>query len=203
MRAHGIALSARQIHRHLRGIRSGYRHTSPTVKHRRDPTKAARSAKTLSRLADRVEACLVELYYLDECGFAPSLPTGYSWCLPGQQKRVKYEYPQGRRVNVLAGYRPHGDAPRLTAEAFERTPNSDDLLAYLRGPPAADVPRVVLDDAGIHVSKTVKGQRTKLAREGIYLYFLPAYSPELNRIEPKFKRVKYHDIAVRSHKTKA
>jgi transposase len=145
------------------------------------------------------------LFYLDESGFAPSLPTGYSWCLPGQRKRVKYEYPQGRRVNALATYEPFVPVPQLDAVPFERTLTSDDLLAYLRGRlPAADVPRVVvLDNAGIHTSKVVKAARPGLAKQGIYLYYLPAYSPELNRIEPVFKQVKHHDMPVRSHTSKA
>ena len=54
-------------------------------------------------------------------------------------------------------------------------------FAYLRERlPAAPVPRVVvLDNAGIHTSKAVKAARPSLARLGIYLYYLPAYSPEL------------------------
>ncbi len=42
-----------------------------------------------------------------------------------------------------------------------------------------------------------------LAKLGVYLYYLPAYSPELNRIEPVFKQVKHHDIPVRSYTSKA
>jgi len=118
---------------------------------------------------------------------------------------VAYEYPQGRRVNALATYEPFGPAPRLDAVPFERTLTSEDLLAYLRERlPAADVPRVVvLDNAGIHTSKVVKAARPGLAARGIYLYYLPAYSPELNRIEPVFKQVKHHDIPVRSYTSKA
>jgi putative transposase len=118
---------------------------------------------------------------------------------------VRYEYPQGRRVNALASYEPFAPAPWLGTAAFERTLTSDDLLAYLRERlPAADVPRVVvLDNAGIHTSKVVKAARPGLARLGIYLYYLPAYSPELNRIEPVFKQVKHHDIPVRSFTSKA
>ena len=145
----------------------------------------------------------MRLFYLDESGFSPSLPTGYSWCLPKQRKRVRHEYPQGRRVNALATYEP--SARCLDAVPFERTLTSDDLLAYLRDRlPAACVPRVVvLDNAGIHTSKAVKAARPGLARLGIYLYYLPAYSPELNRIEPVFKQVKHHDIPTRSHTSKA
>jgi transposase len=107
-------------------------------------------------------------------------------------------------VNALATYEPFGPAPRLDAVPFERTLTSDDLLAYLRALPAADVPRVVvLDNAGIHTSKVVKAARPGLAKVGIYLYYLPAYSPELNRIEPVFKQVKHHDIPVRSYTSKA
>jgi transposase len=141
----------------------------------------------------------VKLYYLDECGFSPSLPTGYTWCLPGQRKRVEYEYPQGRRVNALATYDP--SARTLDAIPFERTLTSDHLLAYLRDRlPAAGVPRVVvLDNAGIHTSRVVKAARPALAKLGIYLYYLPACSPELNRIEPVFEQVKHHDITTRSY----
>jgi transposase len=117
---------------------------------------------------------------------------------------VKYEYPQGRRVNALASYDPSGPGPWLHAKTFERTLTSDDLLDYLRSLPAASVPRVVvLDNAGIHTSKAIKAARRGLARSGIYLYYLPAYSPELNRIEPVFKQIKHHDIPTRSHTSKA
>jgi transposase len=117
---------------------------------------------------------------------------------------VPYEYPQGRRVNVLAGYEPLGPAPRLDSLAFERTLTSDDVLAYLRALPAAGVPRVVvLDNASIHTSKAFKAQRQALADEGVYLYYLPPYSPKLNRIEPVFKVVKHYEMPTRSHATRA
>jgi transposase len=142
------------------------------------------------------------LIYLDESGFSPSLPTGCSWCRPKQRKRVKYEHPRGRRVNALATYEP--SARRLDAVPFERTLTSDDLLRYLRDRlPPAEVPRVVVrDDAGIHTSKVVKAARPGSAKVGIYLYYLPPYSPELNRIEPVFKQVKLHEMPTRSFTTR-
>ena len=118
---------------------------------------------------------------------------------------MQYEYPQGRRVNALAAYAPYGPAPWLDALPFERTLTSDDLLAYLRERlPAAGVPRVVvLDNASLHVSKVAKAARPGLAALGIYLYYLPAYSPELNEIEAVFKQVKHHEIPQRSYTSKA
>jgi putative transposase len=202
--AHGVFLSARQVRRYLRDLRAGYRRTASTLKHKQDAAKVARATGVLANLKARAVRGALELYYLDECGFAPSLPTSYSWCLKGQRKRVPYEYPQGRRVNVLAAYRPYALEPWLGAQAFDRTLTSDDLLAFLRALPQADVPRVVvLDNGSMHVSKVVKAQRRALARLGIYLYYLPAYSPELNEIEPVFHQVKHREIPKRSHKSKA
>ncbi len=62
---------------------------------------------------------------------------------------------------------------------------------------------VVLDNAGIHTSRAVKAARAGLARQRIYLYYVPAYSPELNRIEAVFKQVKHHEMPVRSYTSKA
>jgi putative transposase len=203
LRPDGIALSGRQVRRYLRRLNAGYRRTASTLDHKQDPAKVERAKQVLSHLKDKAQADQLDLYYLDESGFAPSLPTGYSWALPGERKRVPYEYPQGRRVNVLASYAPYGPTPWLDALPFERTLTSDDLLAYLKGLPAATVPRVVvLDNASMHTSKVFKAQRRALSRQGIYLYYLPPYSPELKEIEAVFKQIKHHEISRRSHTTK-
>lgn len=201
---HDVRLGPRQVRRYLRLLKAGYRRTASTLEHKQDPTKVTRAEGVLAGLAAKAAAGRLRLFYLDESGFSPSLPTGYSWCLPGQRKRVRYEYPQGRRVNALAAYEPLGPAPWLDAVPFERTLTSDDLLAYLRSLPPAAVPRVVvLDNASLHVSKVTKAARPGLARVGIFLYYLPPYSPELNRIEAVFKQVKHHEMPTRSHTSKA
>jgi putative transposase len=104
----------------------------------------------------------------------------------------------------VAAYEPFAPAPWLDAVPFERTLTSDDLLTYLRSLPPAAVPRVVvLDNASLHVSKVTKAARPGLAKAGIFLYYLPPYSPELNRIEAVFKQVKHHEMPTRSHTSKA
>jgi putative transposase len=203
LRADGLAIGPRQVRRYLKRMKAGYRRTASSLAHKQDPAKAARAEAVLANLKAKAAAGELRLCYLDECGFSPSLPISYSWSLPGQRQRVPYEYPQGRRVNALAIYEPYGSEPGLEAEAFERTLKSEDLLEYLGALPGASVPRVVvLDNASLHVSKAVKARRPELARSGTYLYYLPAYSPELNEIEPVFKQVKHHEIPVRSYKSK-
>src|SRR6516165_8558057 len=200
----GISLGPRQVRRHLRRIKAGYRRTASTLKHKQDPAKAERAGRVLNNLKAKAAAGELTLYYLDECGFSPTLPVGYSWSLPGQRKLIRYEAPQRRRVNAMAAYRPYGRSPRLEVFTAERTWDSYDLLGFLRALPRSNVPRVVaLDNASIHTSQVIRQARRGLAAAGIYLYFLPPYSPELNQIEPVFRQVKYQEIPQRSHTSRA
>ena len=200
----GIHLGPREVRRHLKRLKAGYRRTASTLKHKQDPAKAERSGRVLANLKAKAADGSVKLYYLDECGFAPTLPTSYSWTLPGQRKFIPYEAPQGRRVNALAAYRPYHRSPRLEVFTAERTWDSYDLIGFLKALPWAKCPRVVvLDNASIHTSKVMRRARHGLTALGIYLYFLPPYSPELNQIEPVFRQVKHQEIPQRSHVTRA
>lgn len=201
--ARGIALGPRQVRRHLEWLKAGYRRTASTLKHKQDPAEAERAGKVLANLQAKAAAGAIVLYYLDECGFSPTLPVGYSWCLPGRRKLIRYEAPQRRRVNALAAYRPFGRSTRLEVFTAERTWDSYDLIGFLRALPRSKAPRVaVLDNAGFHTGGVIRAARKGLADAGIHLYFLPPYSPELNRIEPVFRQVKHQEIPHRSYTTR-
>jgi putative transposase len=199
----GIVLGPRQVRRHLKRIQAGYRRTAWTLKHKQDPVKAERAGRILENLKAKADAGDLTLYYLDECGFAPTLPVGSSWVLPKQRKFVRYEAPQRRRVNAMAAYRPYGRTPRLEVFTAERTWDSYDLLGFLKALPWSSRPRVVvLDNASFHTSAVIRRARQELSASGIYLYYLPAYSPELNLIEPVFRQVKHQEIPQRSFTTR-
>ena len=199
----GIELGARQVRRYLKRMGARYRRTGSTLRHKRDPAKAERAGRVLRNLKVRAAAGRLKLYYLDECGFAPTLPTGNSWTLPGERKLIEYEAPQGRRVNALAAYRPFNRSPRLDVLTAERTWTAHDLLNFLKALPWSKAPRVVvLDNAGLHTGKIIRAARKDLARRGVHLYFLPTYSPELNAIEPVFRQIKYQEMPRRSYTTR-
>jgi len=129
----------------------------------------------------------------------------YSWTRRGERKRIPYENPQGRRLNVLAALVKHGSSPSLTWDAVPRTLRSADLLAFLPAiPRRTDVPLVeVLDNASLHRSAVVQAALPALWARRIYLYFLPPYSPELNDIEPVFRVIKHQDMPERTYTTDA
>jgi hypothetical protein len=160
---------------------------------------------------------VIDLYYLDESGFAPTLPTGYTWTRRGRRALVRYEAPQGRRVNVVGAWAPYApDGPRLVFESRCREQGRYDGAAHLRfvQQVVAQVPAertadwqrarpcvVVLDNYSVHHSRVVTAAEPDLRASGVQFFFLPPYSPELNRIEPVWRHVKYEAIPERSHLT--
>lgn len=80
-------------------------------------------------------------------------------------------------------------------EAIERPTRQDDVIAFFDrlSEQIGTLPHiVVLDNAGIHRSKAVERCRRRWARQGLGLFFLPPYSPELNRIEILWKQAKHY-----------
>jgi putative transposase len=91
----------------------------------------------------------------------------------------------------------------LEVATAERTWVAEDVVAFLKALPWSKCPRVVvLDNAGVH-TKAARLARRELIGRGIYLYFLPAYSPELNEVEPVFRQVKYQEMPVRSYTSRS
>lgn len=128
--------------------------------------------------------------FFDESGFSPNPPITYGWARRGQTQAIE---PQSHRerVNVLGAL---DHAGKLTWTTVERPTRQDDVIRFFDQLSAqvGTLPHiVVLDNAGIHRSKAVERCRRRWARQGLGLFFLPPYSPELNRIEILWKHAKH------------
>jgi putative transposase len=126
----------------------------------------------------------------------------YSWVRRRQRKRVPFENPEGRRVNALAALVKGGGRPALYWVAKPGSLRARHLVAFLTELPAAPVPTViVLDNGSIHRSKETRAAIPALWARGVFLYFLPPYSPELNAIEPVFGAIKHRSLPERRYTT--
>jgi putative transposase len=125
-----------------------------------------------------------------------------TWVRKRERKRVPYEHPQGRRVNALAALTKHGAAPALYWVAKPGSLRAHHLIAFLQELPLTPVPTVVvLDNGSIHRSKETRAAVPDLWARGVYLYFLPPYSPELNDIEAAFRVIKHDELPERRYTT--
>ena len=125
-----------------------------------------------------------------------------TWVRRRERTRVPYENPAGRRVNALAALVHGGALPALSWVAKPGSFRAHHLIAFLTELPPAPLPTaVVLDNGSIHRSKEVSAALPALRARGVYLYFLPPYSPDLNDIEPIFRPIKHHELPERRYAT--
>ena len=104
---------------------------------------------------------------------------------------------RGKRLNVLGALISNGTL--FTAKFWETTTAAAfggflGLLLECSGKPLT----VILDNASIHKAKEIQPLLALLKGKGLTLYFLPPYSPELNRIEKLWHKMKYEWMAFKA-----
>ena len=72
----------------------------------------------------------------------------------------------------------------------------DDFVKYL---PKNEKATVILDNAPTHTSNKFQDNIQEWKEKGLTLYFIPPYSPELNRIEILWRFMKYHWIEIKDY----
>ncbi len=72
-------------------------------------------------------------------------------------------------------------------------------VAYLSGWRRERSLVIVLDNYSVHSSQAVEEALPQLAAANVFLFYLPAYSPQLSEIEPIWNSVKHHAMPVRSY----
>lgn len=130
----------------------------------------------------------IELAYLDEAGFTQAHPNRSAWTPCGEQHQI--EAKRGKRFNVIGALLSSGSLfsvgmwHSMTAALFSA------FLSLLKK--HVTLPLVViLDNASVHRARAIQPHLELLRKEGVTLYFLPPYSPELNRIEKLWYLIKH------------
>ncbi len=132
-------------------------------------------------------------------GFAQVHPNRSAWTQVGEQHCI--DAPRGERLNVMAAWLSNGTV--VPAHYWKNT-NALVFLGFLMQL-LAQVSKplvVILDNASIHKAQAIQWALKVLQEEhGLTLYFLPAYSPELNRIEMLWHTMKHRWLEA-CHRTK-
>jgi transposase len=183
-------LSRSALRRYLRRMGLRYKRCRLSLKEQRSEVAFERAQGALASLRAMAWAGQCELLYFDEAGFGPNPPLQYGWMPRGQTRAVRSGTHE-QRVNVLGALR-HDRT--LVWRMHDQSTTREEVMAFLdelAGQPHT-VPRiVVLDNAGIHKGEPMRDRRRQWEQQHLYLYYLPPYSPELNRIEILWKQAKY------------
>ena len=139
------------------------------------------------------------LAYCDEAGFSQVHPNRSAWTPIG--KRHLIPAIRGKRLNVLAAMLSTGEL--FSAKIWQST--TAEIFSGFIGLLKKHVLKkmtVIVDNASIHKAKAARPLMEILETQGVKFYFLPPYSPELNRIEKLWHLMKYTWMSVKSRDSK-
>lgn len=131
---------------------------------------------------------LIDLYYGDESrvSIEPCVP--YGWQFPGEN--VFMPSSKGAGLNCFALL---SRANELLFEVTRHRVTSEFIIEQLERLSFSikKTTVLVLDNARIHTSQKVEWQRKFWQQRGLYIFYLPPYSPHLNIAETLWRKLKY------------
>jgi hypothetical protein len=134
----------------------------------------------------------IQLHYGDEAGFSLNCVIPYCWQFEGEGVEILPQ--KGKTINTFGIMNNAGD------ELFTRSKQGTIKTEFVID--AIDefsltlkmLTVLVIDNARIHHSKDFKECLDKWEQRGLFIFYLPAYSPHLNKIETAWRQVKYRWI---------
>ena len=131
----------------------------------------------------------IKLDYGDESGFnlTPYIP--YGWQEKGNP--ICIVPTKSKTINAFGLYTRDNEVEIYTTE---QTINSDLTIAFIDDfcyNQMEEPSVIVLDNATIHHSNEFKEKIEEWAEQGLYIFYLPPYSPHLNLIETLWRKIKY------------
>ncbi len=142
----------------------------------------------LGELEQLSQAGLIDLYYGDESRVSLDPCVPYGWQFAGED--VFMPAAKGAGLNCFALLSRTNDllfettrqriTGRFIIEQLERLSFSIRKLTV-----------VVLDNARVHTSRQVQERRPFWQRRGLFIFYLPPYSPHLNIAETLWRKLKY------------
>jgi transposase len=142
----------------------------------------------LGELEQLSKSGLIDLYYGDESRVSLDPCVPYGWQFAGEE--VFMPSAKGAGLNCFALLTRAND---LMFETTRRRITSQFIIEQLEGLSFSirKMTVVVLDNAGVHTSRQVRERRPFWERRGLYIFYLPPYSPHLNIAERLWRKLKY------------
>ena len=158
------------------------------MKQRPDEAEYRFKVAGLARLERLCVQGRIDLFYGDESGVSlqPCVPYGWQF----QQEQVFLPSTRGKGINCFALLNGKNECWfRTTEQTITAGTVRQWLDVFAQSLKRLTV--IVLDNAPIHQAKEIQRCRPGWQERGLYVFYLPAYSPHLNIAEVLWRKLKY------------
>ena len=183
-----IKLTKTTLKRLCKKHRLSWKRVRKSLRGKRDDEQFYAALEEIKGLLNQADKGELDFYYFDESGFTlePCIP--YAWQPIGKQ--IEIPSSKSKRLNVL------GFIDRkcnFESYVFEGSVTSEVVIACFDAfaKKLTQKTIVLIDNATMHTSKKFKENIDKWEAEGLFIHNIPTYSPELNKIEILWRKIKY------------
>lgn len=139
--------------------------------------------------------------YLDESGCQLWSPVSYSYSRQGEQKRLQQTDRRKGRISILGLWQPDKSFKYALASGSFKSESYIKVIDWIAEQTSQTLRAtgrmtvVVQDNGSLHKSHLTRQQWQRWRDQGLFLFFLPPYCSEMNRIEDQWHQLKTHEIA--------
>lgn len=193
-----ITTSKDTIKRILKSLSMTWHRVRRTVFGQPDPDEYQEKKEQLEVLKEQAAAKEIDLRYCDESGFSLTSNVPYAWQDKDDPLEVKSQ--RSQRLNVLGFMNLSG---KLDSYIFFGSITAAVVIACIDAfcESCTQTTIIVMDQASIHTSGEFQDKRLEWAGRGVYIFWLPSYSPQLNLIEILWRFMKYEWIELSAYES--
>ena len=186
----GKSISKDILKKFLKSLGYSYRRIRKVLKKSPNAEQYDSKLKEILQLVGLEKKKFLKIYYADECGFneTPSVP--YGWQLKDEPLSIPTT--RGQRWNVFGIM---SSDNQLFTHKTKGSIKSDFVInaidAFAQSPIRDPRSVIMIDNATIHHSEAFKLKIKDWQEQGVEIFYLPTYSPHLNRIETLWRKCKY------------
>lgn len=141
----------------------------------------------------------IDLYYGDESGVSlePNVPYGWQF----EDEEVSMPTDKGKGINCFGLFtRSNQSWTAVSEKAISGRFVMEQLERFSLSIKRVTV--VVLDNARIHCGKQIRERQSAWQTRGLFLFYLPTYSPHLNLSETVWRKLKYEWLSAEDYASK-
>ncbi|TWU01007.1 IS630 family transposase [Stieleria varia] len=193
----GKQISRSTLRRYCHRFGLNWKRFRKSLRKKRDQAKFDKAKRKIANLAARPDR---DVYYFDESALTLREVVPYGWQPVGE--RIEVPVTGGSRPSLQAlGFQScEGDVHcylhRSNVSTWTVTSVIDHFISTLTRPAT-----IVIDNASVHTSEEFRRQELVWQQRNVEFFRIPPYSPELNRIERFWEKLKYELMPVQAWET--
>ena len=197
-----VRISKSHLRRILKEIGFKWKRMRKSLKEDRNQEEFDNAKKEIKDFEEKHRSEEIELCYFDGSHFSltPSVP--YGWQKTGEE--ITLPSKKGGQQNVLGLLNLNGELKSLI---FETKIDSETVIfslnEFFKYKRQDKKIVVIIDNAPVHKSEAFEEAIVKWKERNIEFYFLPPYSPELNKIEILWRFIKYSWLSLEAYVNKS